>query len=186
MRPKLILVLVAAAAMVIAPEPAASTDGAGPSRSAAQRALDDSTRFERAMNPNHFSQWFEAGKESTTQCEIWKAWLPTIGEDYSQVTWSGTQDTVGVSCSDPDAVATIAHGMRTMTAFMVECDGHTWSMCDRFDGELWLDPPAECDGANCPDGYILRPCFLSAAFWGAVGGPTCGGAPSQQISIHFQ
>lgn len=75
--------------------------------------------------------------------------------------------------------------MRTLTSFSVTCDGNTWSLCNRDDGEFWINPPATCSGANCPDGYLLRSCFLGAAFWGAVDGPTCGGAPSQEISLIF-
>ena len=167
------------------PAGSVANDGHQP-QSAAQRALSGHTEpGDNVVSSSTYSQWFEHEKESTAQCGTWRNWLPTIGEGFSSVTWYGSENTVGVTCSDPVLTNEIATGMRTGAAFSVECDGHTWTMCDRFEGELWLDPPELCDGSNCPDGYILRPCFASAAFWGAVDGPTCGGAPSQQITVQF-
>ncbi len=171
---------------VATPVGSAANDGHQQRQSAAQRALDGhSEPGDDLVSPSTYSQWFEDEQESTAQCELWREWLPTIGEGFTSVTWYGSEDQTGVTCTDPVLTNQIADGMRTGAAFSVNCDGHTWTMCDRFEGELWLDPPTLCDGTNCPDGYILRPCFASAAFWGAVGGPTCGGAPSQQITVQF-
>ncbi|MFT6396932.1 MAG: hypothetical protein ACJAYU_001676 [Bradymonadia bacterium] len=170
---------------VAAPGGSVANDG-HQRQSAAERALSGHT-VPRAdeISSSTYSQWFEAEKEALIQCLLWQEWLPTIGEGFTSVTWHGSEDLIGVSCTDPVLTNEIANGMRTGAAFSVDCDGHNWTMCDRFDGELWLDPPVLCDGSNCPDGYMLRPCFASAAFWGAVDGPTCGGAPSQQITVEF-
>lgn len=166
---------------------ASSTGNDGPQpRTAAQRALAADETGVGVATPTTYSQWFEADKDATRQCNVWREWLPTIGSGFTSVTWSGSIDSVGVTCSDLSAVAIIADGMRSGRAFNVHCDGHEWTMCNRFEGELWLDPPSPCDTANCPHGYLLRPCFNGAAFWGAVNGPTCGGAPSQQITVAFE
>ena len=61
-----------------------------------------------------------------------------------------------------------------------------WTNCNRYNDELWIDPPSTCSGANCPNpGYLLRACFGSANIWGSVKGNTCS-APTQTITLSFQ
>lgn len=133
-----------------------------------------------------YTEFFTSGEISFAQCDTWRTFLPGIPDSgFTRVRYFGSADPVGVTCSDPLQMAAIADGMRAASSFSVTCDGRIWSMCARNDGEFGIDPPATCSGANCPNGYLLRPCFLGAAFWGAVAGPTCGGAPSQTISLIF-
>ncbi|MFT6398352.1 MAG: hypothetical protein ACJAYU_003110 [Bradymonadia bacterium] len=133
-----------------------------------------------------FSEFFTAGSNPTAgQCSAWTGFRAGIpAASFSRVRYSGSQNSVGVVCNDPTRVRQIADGLRAGASFSVTCEGHVWSMCDRYNGEFWIDPPALCSGSNCPNGNLLRPCF-SGSFWGAVDGPTCGGAPSQTINLTF-
>jgi len=98
---------------------------------------------------------------------------------------SGTFDTTGITCSDPTATQQIADALRTNTSALVSCDGHQWSYCNWGSyGELWIDPPSLCSGANCPNpGYMIRPC-IGNSNWGGVATATCS-APSQTLNLDF-
>lgn len=123
----------------------------------------------------------------TTICNQWKAFIATLGSGYSQMTLNGTADPVGVTCNIPAQVDSFASALKNVTSYTTpSCGGHVWSTCNRDFGELWIDPPSQCSGNNCPNpGRILRACF-SASNFNALNGPTCGGAPSQTITLTFQ
>jgi hypothetical protein len=79
----------------------------------------------------------------------------------------------------------MATALKNQTAYTAVCNGHTWSNCNRYNDELWIDPPSQCSGSNCPSpGYILRAC-IGNVNWGGIKGPTCGGA-NQSITLSFQ
>jgi hypothetical protein len=133
-----------------------------------------------------YSEDFVNGSASPTQCTSWNSWragLATSG--YSSVTMSGTFDTTGITCSDPTMAQAIADAIRTGARGTWTCDGHDWSLCDRYSGELWIDPPLECSGSNCPNpGYLVRPC-IGNANWGGVNTATCTSNPSQNMTVEF-
>lgn len=136
-----------------------------------------------------FSEFFENGVTPSTQCTAWinfKNSLATSG--YARVTMSGEYDTTGITCSDPAIVQQIADALRTGTQGIWLCDGRDWNFCPTHGGDegaLWIDPPSECSGVNCPNpGYIIRPCQGNAN-WGGVNTTTCGG-PSQVMVLRFE
>ncbi|MFT4625415.1 MAG: hypothetical protein ACI8PZ_004083, partial [Myxococcota bacterium] len=114
----------------------------------------------------------------------WRAALPTSG--LTGVRMYGTFDLVGLSCSDPGVTQALADAIRTNVAYLGFCDGHEWSVCDRYTGEIWIDPPALCSGSNCPSpGYIIRPCIGGGyPVPGAVNSGTCSNIP-QMMGIEF-
>ena len=104
----------------------------------------------------------------------------------NSVTMSGSQDTTGITCSDPTATKQIADLITSHTTGTVACDGHDWHYCVRF-GEtfdFWLDPPSSCSPQNCPSpGYLVRPKQQNLN-WGGINGPTCN-AESQSMRLEF-
>jgi len=124
---------------------------------------------------------------TTEQDDGWtafKAQLVPEGTYYS-MRISGSLDTVGLTCTDATASAEFANLLNTNTSGIVECDGHQWSLCaNRYNGEVWIDPPGLCDGNNCPSpGMIIRPGIFNEN-WGGVGTATCS-APSQTMRFEF-
>jgi hypothetical protein len=147
---------------------------------------DADTDGDTDVSQSTYSQYFDGGS-CTDQCAAWisfKAGLATSG--YTMVTLSGSADPAGISCSDPVAVQQIADMIRTTADGSVWCNGHTWSQCNRYEGEFWIDPPSVCDLSNCPSpGRIVRPCFsLGGCIYSALNGPTCS-APPQTITLSF-
>jgi len=133
-----------------------------------------------------YSEDFVNGSSSPAQCTSWNSWragLATSG--YTRVTMKGTYDTTGITCSVPATAQAIADAIRTGGRGTWTCDGHNWSLCDRYSGELWIDPPLECSGANCPNpGYLVRPC-IGNLNWGGVNTATCTTNPSQNMTVEF-
>jgi hypothetical protein len=124
---------------------------------------------------------------SSQQLNDWLAFKAQLvpGNQYFSMQTSGSLDAVGISCNDPARAAEFANLLYTNTSGIVSCDGHQWSLCaNRYDGEVWIDPPGLCSGANCPDpGYIIRP-GIGNDNWGGIGTATCD-APSQTMSLAF-
>lgn len=120
------------------------------------------------------------------QRDTWVAFRAQLTPDnqYFSIHISGSLDPEGVTCSDPTQAAAFANLLNTGTSGIVSCDGHEWTLCDRYDGEVWIDPPALCSGSNCPDpGTIIRPGIGNSNF-GGVGTATCS-APSQTMRMAF-
>ena len=135
--------------------------------------------------PVTFSAVFPGNQ--VTICNQWKAFIASLGAGYSQMQLSGTADVVGVTCNVPAQADAFASALKGITSYTTpSCNGHVWSTCNRDSGELWIDPPSQCNNSNCPNpGRILRACFSNSGF-NALNGPTCGGAPSQTITLTFQ
>jgi hypothetical protein len=138
-------------------------------------------------NPTVYTQTFTSGQVPTAQCTAWNGFLSQLGTSYSSVTIKGTFDQVGFTCNNPAIASAIAQALKNNSQYIsVSCNGHVWSNCNRYGGELWIDPPAVCSGANCPNpGYLLRPCFGSANIWGGVNTATCS-SPTQTVTLSFQ
>jgi hypothetical protein len=127
-----------------------------------------------------YSQDFVQGQASNAQCTEWRNFKTLILDTYTKVTIKGSYDTTGVSCGGSSADA-ICKAIKNNGQGSWTCDGRTWTLCNRYEGELWINPPSLCSGSNCPTGYIVRPCIMSSN-WGGVNTATCGG-PSQNITV---
>ncbi len=140
-----------------------------------------------------YSQTHFNGSTATAQCAVWDAWRAALTPGlYLKCTMSGTNDPTGITCTDPTIVNQIAaaikaaNGTPTGGYTSPVTNGHTWSVCNRYNGETWIDMPGTtpCNGANCPSpGYIMRPCITNLN-WGGVNTATCG-APTQVMTIEF-
>ena len=130
-----------------------------------------------------YSQAFVINVTPTTQCTAWQTFTGALGSGYGgMVVYSNNSP--GFTCTDPTVTNNMAAALKNNTAYTAVCNGHTWSNCNRYSGELWIDPPAQCSGSNCPSpGYIVRPC-IGNTNWGGINQATCGGA-SQTMSVAF-
>jgi hypothetical protein len=140
----------------------------------------------RTCGATPWAESFLNGVTPTTQCTSWDAWRATLdATGCAGVTISGTYDTTGITCVDSVMVTEFADAIRTGVRGSWTCDGHTWSICDRYHGEVWIDPPAECSGSNCPNpGYIIRAC-ISNLNWGGINTATCTTNPDQTMELTF-
>jgi hypothetical protein len=123
----------------------------------------------------------------TAACNQWRSFRASLtGTGYRSITIRGTASTTTFTCSNPTAVAQIVTGLRNLTDFFVSCDSHVWSMCTRYEGEFWIDPPMLCSGSNCPGpGTLVRPCFDAPNNFSGVGTATCN-APAQTITLEVR
>src|SRR5687768_16113570 len=116
-----------------------------------------------------------------TQMNTWNTWRAQLTPNqYCQMWIGGTYDTAGKYCADTAVVHAFAAAIQNYTSYTspTTCNGYTWSICNRYLGEIWLNPPAECDGNNCPTGYIIR-VGIGNLNWGGVNTATCTSNPSQ-------
>jgi hypothetical protein len=129
---------------------------------------------------------FTTGVAATVeQCARWVAFRETP-RDTVAVRMFGSEDPEGIICNDAVAAQQIADALSTGTSTLIPCDEHDWAICDRtsYIG-FWIDPPALCSGANCPNpGYMIRPCITPNTYWGGVNTATCEG-PDQRMSVKF-
>lgn len=126
---------------------------------------------------------------STQQVTDWNTFRSLLLQNYcyTKMVISGTYDPVGIECTDPVIVQAYANALYTYTPYTSPLtNGHVWSLCNRYLGEVWIDPPNECSGANCPDpGYIIRPGIGTGnQNWGGVNTATCYG-PNQRMTLTF-
>ncbi len=135
---------------------------------------------------HQYSESFQTSVTPTTQCTNWDTWRAALTPGvYTKLVISGTFDPTGLTCTDAPTVNAMANAIKTASVYISgTVNGHIWSVCNRYNGETWIDPPASCSGSNCPNpGYILRPC-LGNSNWGGVNTNTCGGA-NQVMTIQF-
>ena len=100
---------------------------------------------------------------------------------------SGTNNTTGLSHSDATVAKDFAAALRTVTTYTSpSVNGNVWTLCNRYAGEVWINPPATCSGSNCPSpGYIIRPGIGTAnSNWGGINTATCGGS-NQWMELRF-
>ena len=137
-------------------------------------------------NAYTYTDSFVTNVPATTQCTHWQQWIAGLGNSYSAMQISGTNDMNGILCNDPNVTKLMAAALKNQTAYTASCNGHTWSNCNRYNDELWIDPPSQCSGANCPSpGYIIRACIGNTnPNWGGVKTATCN-APSQTMTLSF-
>lgn len=128
-----------------------------------------------------------AQSPSSAQCNAWNTFRAQLTPRcYTKIMIKGTYDTTGQFCTDTVIAANYANALNTLTDYISpSCNGNVWELCNRYNGEVWLNPPFLCSGANCPNpGYIIRPC-IGNINWGGVNTPTCW-APNQRMTIVFE
>jgi hypothetical protein len=104
---------------------------------------------------------------------------------FTKMTIKGTYDTVGQVCTDPTIIKAYANALKNFVSYTSPLtNGNVWSLCARYSGEVWLNPPSQCSGSNCPTGYIIRPGILNTN-WGGVNTATCS-PPSQRQYFIFE
>lgn len=124
---------------------------------------------------------------TTTQVNNWNAFRASLQPgNYCGMLIKGTYDQNGIVCNDATITNAFANAVKNNLSYTsVSTNGHVWSVCNRFDQEIWLDPPSQCSGANCPNGYIIRPGIGPGnPNWGGVNTATCGG-PNQRMTLIF-
>jgi hypothetical protein len=146
---------------------------------------------DRAQAQNHvFSATFTNGQTPTAQCTQWTTWLQTLTPGaYLGVTFRGSANAgaqTGVTCNDPAMANALAAALKNYQQYTSPlCNGRIWYLCDRYGGELWIDAPALCSGANCPNpAYIMRVC-IGNLNWGGANTPTCTSNPTQVMELIF-
>jgi len=135
-----------------------------------------------------YCEQFVSGQTpSATVQQAWDTFQASLTGTYNQVTISGSEDSTGVTCSDPVAVNQLAIALNTNAAVSVQCNGRTWSIigCGTA-GSLPLPPELSVGGAcQCSNpGYSVRPKIGSSGNWGGAGTATCG-AGDQTIRVEF-
>ncbi len=137
-----------------------------------------------------YNQAFQGGVIPTTQCIAWDAYRATLlgSYNYTGFTIRGSQNSTGISCTDPVVAAAVANALRSGTAYTGSSDGQTWYVgvgcdvgtpsCGTVSVEL-----ANQGLCSCSPGYSIRP-QIGNSNWGGVGGNTCG-AIDQTIEVDF-
>jgi PKD repeat protein len=134
--------------------------------------------------------FFRGVPATAQQIQNWNDWRAKLQPgSYAAVIIQGSFDKSGKKCTDPRVVNDFARAIKDNTTYIStsQCGGAIWSICNRYLGEIWLDPPASCSGANCPSpGYIIRPGIGTGnSNWGGINTPTCGG-DNQRMWIIFE
>jgi hypothetical protein len=142
-----------------------------------------------AASTSYFDS-FTTNVAASTQCTHWQTFVAGLsGNSYSGMRMQGTDDTTGITCNDSTVTTNMATALANGTAYTATCNGHTWSNCNRYGDELWIDPPSQCSVSNCPTpGYLMRPCIAVSSpgnvNWGGVNSATCSG-PTQTMALTF-
>jgi hypothetical protein len=135
-------------------------------------------------------QTYCPGSSQYDHWALFRQQLDTNTNNFTSVTIKGSQDPVGVSCSDQTTVNQIATALRNATTGTWSCNGRTWA--------VWIG----CGGGNCggnanavelnatgsncacdDPGYIVRP-GIGNPNWGGVNTATCD-APTQTMAVVF-
>ena len=125
---------------------------------------------------------------TTTQITAWDNWRASLNPgQYTFMTIKGTYDQTGITCTDKTIVNAFASAVQNYTTYIsASSNGVIWSICNRYLGEIWLNPPSSCNGNNCPgpNAYIIRPGIGAGnPNWGGVNTNTCGGATQRMTFI---
>ncbi|NBP05087.1 MAG: hypothetical protein EBV15_02540, partial [Bacteroidetes bacterium] len=111
--------------------------------------------------------------------------VPT--NSYLGMKISGTYNTTGLSHSDATVAKDYAAALNNLSNYTSpSVGGNVWTLCNRYAGEVWINPPSTCSGSNCPSpGYIIRPGIGTAnSNWGGINTATCGGS-DQWMELRF-
>jgi hypothetical protein len=137
-----------------------------------------------------YSETFTSGTTYTAgspQYDNWvsfRAQLDTSTNTFTRATISGSNNPVGVSCTDPVIVTQMADALRNGTPGSWTCDSRTWAVgtgCGQLSAVEF-----NATGSNCScdsPGYIVRPHILNEN-WGGINTATCD-APTQTMRVTF-
>ena len=131
-----------------------------------------------------YTESFTQNIVATQQCTAWNSWRAGLTGTYTSVTLSGSNDTVGRTCTGSDA-NTLCQALHSGTTVKnLSCGGYTWNVdfCSGMTWELTADNAA-CTCTN--PGYNVRPCINTNGDWGGITTQTCA-APSQSITVTCQ
>jgi hypothetical protein len=108
--------------------------------------------------------------------------LDTSTHTFTRATISGSNDPVGVSCTDPAIVTQMADALRNASPGTWTCDSRTWVVTTCGGGIEFNATGSTC---SCDDpGYIVRPHILNDN-WGGINTDTCL-APTQTMTVTFE
>ena len=141
-----------------------------------------------AQNSVYTDSFTQGVPPTTAQINAWDNWRASLKPgQYTYMTIKGTFDQTGITCTDKTIVNAFATAVQNYQTYISSSTGgHVWSICNRYLGEIWLDPPSSCSGSNCPgpNGYIIRPGIGTGnSNWGGVNTNTCSGATQRMTFI---
>jgi len=121
----------------------------------------------------------------TRQADDWgtfRSLLDTSTQTFLKVTFRGTFDQTGRTCSDRTAVRRIAQALRDNATANISCNGFTW-MTGNCGASLDLTVGGGV--CNCNNGWSIRPNANVGNNWGGVASNTCG-SPTQRLTLIFE
>jgi hypothetical protein len=131
---------------------------------------------------------YESGDPQVVEWLKFRYAIGRVGVVVNSITMRGSENMIGVTCSDPTKAAAIASALSTAATFEVICDDMYWSTSDCNAGSapnIFEFTVAPLDDQNCKcnvDSYTLRPKDTQGWWGGLPGATTCGG-PTQTISV---
>jgi hypothetical protein len=138
-----------------------------------------------------YSETFASGTayfSGSPQYDNWasfRAQLATSTHTFTRATTSGSNNPVGVSCTDPVIVTQMADALRNGTPGSWTCDSRTWVVdtgCGQTSAVEFNATGSTCQ-CDAP-GYIVRPHILNEN-WGGISTATCD-APTQTMRVTFE
>ena len=135
-----------------------------------------------------YNENFFGGVAPTTQCTNWDIFRSglTSTNYYIGFTIRGSNNTTGISCTDPAVANAVAAALRTGTVYAGSSDGETWRVgtgCGTGCGSGAVELTNTGSTCNCGSGYTIRP-NINNHNWGGIDGPTCS-ASSQTMEVIF-
>jgi len=129
---------------------------------------------------------YAAGSPQYDNWISFRAQLDTIQYSFGSVNIRGSQDPVGVTCSDPATVNLIAEALRAGNSGVTySCGGILWRIGGCGTGTE-LNANNTGTDCNCPSGYTVRPTINPGnQNWGGLNGTACG-AVSQTLIVEFE
>ncbi len=128
--------------------------------------------------------WYQTGDSQFDDFVTFRTSLDTLALKLTKLTFSGTFDQTGRTCSDKYKVRRIAEALRTNNYYLTTCDGYSWAV-----GNCGNGPELSADGSSCScnsPGYSIRPEIQpNNPNWGGFNSGTCFG-PSQRMTVVFE
>ena len=123
---------------------------------------------------------------STVNADAWAAFRASLLGTYTYTGFkmSGSQNTTGISCTDPAVATAVAAALRTGGSYVGSSDGQTWrvGICT-VTGTDCIEITNTASVCACNTGYAMRP-EISNGNWGGIVGVTCDGL-SQTMKMEF-
>jgi hypothetical protein len=137
-----------------------------------------------------WSDSFVQNRDATTeQCQNWAAFLDELGnKKFVSVKFSGSQDLVGKTITDPAAATELARLLNERIPGVVTVGDDNWvvttcgaSSCGA--PSVALSWNGNVDGCLCSDQYAIKP-HTGGTQWGGLNSESCN-AVSQDFTIEF-